>query len=360
VRLRLLRPAVRLANLGLRLRCAAGVRRLERNIAEGQARILEQGASRSGGGRPPASAIAAEALALRELILVRLARDVFDVGLLMGAGGMGPTAAATNADPFLAGLADPAAAPALAERFPYRSLADHALDLPRFGEREGVGETELLAAFARRERWFRSAPTGRAAGLRRLQALARDNLSAGVALLRLRILELGRALGLDAERVLELRSVDLRTLARGEPPRPAGRRSRVVEPLPARISLEALEALAMGGGIRDDDARPHWVSGGGPVSGTVVADVACGAGTAGGVWVVEHPTVEAARRIPPSMTLVALGGNRLCHAALVLQGRGIRAMFGAARYRSVLQPGAVVELAADGTVRCCPAGSRPS
>jgi hypothetical protein len=352
VRLRLLRPLLRLANLGLWLRRAAGVRRLEGRIAAGQARLLEQGASRADGGRATAGALAEETRLLRELILDRLVRDVFDVGLLMGAGGMGPTAAATNADPFLAGLADPAAGSALAERFPYRSLADYALDVPRFGEREGVGETELLAAFALRDRWFQGAPSGRAAGLRRLQALARDNLSVGVALLRLRSLELGRALGLDAERVLELRFADLRLLAQGEPPpRPAGPRSRVVERLPARISLEALEALAIGVVARDDDARPSWVSGGGPVSGTVVADVAEGAGSAGGVWVVEHPTVEAALRIPPSMTLVALGGNRLCHAALVLQGRGIRALFGAAKYRSVLQPGAVVELAADGAVR---------
>jgi hypothetical protein len=354
VLLRLVQSLVRLADLELRLLPGGYLSRMQKRLETSHGLLLDVPLPGTGG---QVAELARMILALRGSVLEHPAADFFDVAYMMNALRIRGKDGLGRFDPFLMALGRNEASGELAMRFPYRATREYALELPRAGEAGGYDAGAMRQAYADRMRWIPQAGGGRNDMLLRLQALARDSLSYGVALMRLGYLELGAALGTTREATFSLRQRDLEMLAAGGAlPRTLATETPVTAASglpPTRMSLGDLEARAAGDtGLAQPEGRGFWVSGHGPKQGVVVGGSNDVVPVEDGcpIRVAQHPTVEDAMRAAPGTVVVALGGNRLCHAAVVLQERGIDALFGAEPYRDLLREGTRVRLAADGTV----------
>jgi hypothetical protein len=286
-----------------------------------------------------------------DLVTQRLAPDFLDAGLVASAV-RGEDDPLGQADPVLRALGrGPDGVQEIAERLPYRSVREWALEHSRLGE-AAAGRSGMARAFAARDACF---PQERSARGRsgRLLALARDNLSFGVALLRMDLAAVEAALGLPVGAVHRYDWPTIGTAAEtGRAPAPTDPPVRPDPCLPSRFTLGHLERWVAG----DRDAAPgsalgFWVSGRGPIEGRVVdRDVPGAPPGETPIRVVVHPDVREMASMPEGGVVVALAGNRLSHAAQVLRDRGIPALFGAEAFRTVVQPGRRVRLEPDGRI----------
>jgi hypothetical protein len=347
---RIHQPLVRLADLDLRMRLHANCARLDRRIRRGHALLA---GIRWETGLSDGAPLARELIQTRALVVEQLAADAFDVMRLMNAAGPLAARARSEEDPFFAGLAGAVDADVLAMRLPYRSCRELSLEVPRFGEGERLDPDPMRQAFAVRGRWF-AAPSTTSAHERllRLQAMARDNLSYGAALLRYRFLALARSTGLKPEEVFELAMRDLGRIAGGEEWDPSSPAPVLPDRRPpARWTLGSLEAWAAGDGpVRTQHASAVWVSGSGPLTGVIPPRSHDADPGTPEILLLRHPTVEAVARANIGSIIVAMGGNRLCHAAMIARAKGLPALFGAEPYWPILRPGARLRLEADGTI----------
>jgi hypothetical protein len=352
----LLRPFAWWQRLGWRLRPSGPLDRLDAAIREAHGLLLDA----AGPAEPPATDVPAAWARCRrtlELVAGRAGRDFLDAGLLHGTIARGPDDA-LPADPVLAAAGrGPEAVRALAGILPYRGLREWALEQPRLGEPD-ADRRAMARAFAARDAHLPTAdaPAARAGAL---LARARDNLSFGVAMLRLDLAALGARIGLPEGAVFRCRREDLAAaVASGDAPVPAAAPPAPDPRLPPRFTLARLESWVAGD--RDpapDPAAAFWVSGSGPLAGRIVAPAAPDVPDAGAgetpIRVVRHPEVRDVLDVPAGTVVVALAGNRLSHAAQVLRDRGIPALFGAEAFRDLLVPGRRVRLEADGRVVPC-------
>lgn len=349
----LVRPFASWLRLGWRLWPGRPLGRLDAAIRETHALLLDA----AGRHESPAADVPeawARCRRTRDLVAGRVARDFLDAGLLQGTIGRAPDAA-LPADPVLAAAGrGPEAVRALAGTLPYRGLREWALEQPRLGELD-ADRPAMTRAFAARDACF-AAANASATRAGTLLALARDNLSFGVALLRLDLVALGNRFGLPEGTVFRYRWEDLTAaVTTGDLPPPTVVPTAPDPRLPPRFTLARLEAWAAGDrDLAPDASAGFWVSGTGPVTGRVVPfDGALTASDDRPIRVVRHPEVRDVVNVPDDVVVVALAGNRLSHAAQVLRDRGIPGLFGADAFQDRLVSGRRVRLEADGRIVPC-------
>jgi phosphohistidine swiveling domain-containing protein len=273
-------------------------------------------------------------LQLWALVTSELARDFLTAGIIVDILAKGQD---LTMDPVLAAAGKGSIAK-LAIDFPYRSLSEWSLETPRFGEDD---LDLMLGAFVKRDQFFPMPKTPADQALT-LLALARDNLSFAVAILRLALLrEFGGHTGIFNRSFLELETgFDFKH------PQPL----ELIQPkpgAPSRLNLIQLEQWISGDAVDQAKSAGFWVSCKSRVIGVVDGD---GSNAGHIIKVVEHPTVQDVISLPKNAVLVALSGNRLSHAAQVLRDRKIPGLFGAAKFADKLQPGNTVVIDEDGVI----------
>ena len=273
-------------------------------------------------------------LQLWALVTSELARDFLTAGIIVDILAKGQD---LTMDPVLAAAGKGSIAK-LAIDFPYRSLSEWSLETPRFGEDD---LDLMLGAFVKRDQFFPMPKTPADKALT-LLALARDNLSFAVAILRLALLrEFGGHTGIFNRSFLELETgFDFKH------PQPL----ELIQPkpgAPSRLNLIQLEQWISGDAVDQAKSAGFWVSCKSRVIGVVDGD---GSNAGHIIKVVEHPTVQDVISLPKNAVLVALSGNRLSHAAQVLRDRKIPGLFGAAKFADKLQPGNTVVIDEDGVI----------
>ena len=361
---RLVRPLVRMKSRTLKLGLRRKLDALSTRIRRTQDRLIAlQDTSEVRNDQGPAWR-AKQMLQFREKLLNGPVRDLFDAvalrDVLGGSSGVPPS----NVDPYLTSLARNDGFEDISSRFPYRGDPEYALEFPRQGEWTSNRQSLPFAAYEEnRTHFVGSSTTDVATRVHLVVAGARDSLSFWIALLRRRYVELGCALEISEMGVFDLDLSVIQQIASGEIETPAKALSvPALEDLPIRFSLRQLERRSTGEFL-SDPGKPgsYWISGGQTILGTVVPEMplqsACDYGSP--IWVVTHPSVRIVSRATPGVVVVSLGGNRLCHGAMVLREKGIAALFGAEAYQSVLRPGTRIRIDEGGRIEALPGGTDP-
>lgn len=383
-------PLLKLRALSCRLRLGRRLDRVEGRLRDAETWLISfleaQDPARDG----PVEERARRVLDLRAGLLRHAIPPQLALGFLQRAcysGDQGANPKAAQVDAVFRALGKGESLASISRSHPYRSLQDYALDRPRVAERVAEEEGGALQPRDLRDRFvdaFQARVAESAAGdetapldvLARLQAKARDLHSFWTAHLRVAFLELSEQLypdqGLQAKErlsVFELSTEQLREISRGDdvaslpspssPMTPGGEQSRPASSptLGLTLTLAGLERCAAGDGV-DPGSLPtsaYWVCGGGDFLGEVVSSPTSPVSAAGHRPVLVFERATLAELLPavghnPGALVVVLGGNRLCHAAIILAEMRVDALFGAAEYADLLRLGARLRFGADGVV----------
>jgi len=272
------------------------------------------------------------------------------VALLEGAWrGKRATTPRVAGDPLLLDLAAGMDLRDVAKRHPRRAIPDLVLERPRLGE--GLGPIE---APAHAEAVPEASPKTIDDQLAFLRGRARVLLADYAAELRSAYLQLGRLLGQDD--VFELTEAMLENLASGNAASlPPIARGEGGQPVPLRVSLLDLERWASFGTVAMQAAgevsnAAFWVGDPAECECVVVHPNEAAPCEARPLVVVDVPTVDLLASVAKDVVVVARGGTRLCHAAMIARERGIAALFGAGDAVAELAPGDRVRVRKEGRV----------
>lgn len=339
-----LTPLLTMKNMELRIFYSLLIRRLQTHLL-GWKRLVEPYALEKLLEDQSPSEIAQSISELRQLLFEGAVRNLFDALVLVNL--LRKNKKELNRDKFLLHLAHPDKSDEEIRRFSYRSSREYSLDTPRYGESTEFGKVSFEPFFEEKET---VAEDGRDEFAQNHLSSTRDSLSFGVALLRAFYLKLAKKIDAQDDQIFDYSFDELKTLIQGEV-KPAKKTEIRQQKLPVKFTLKALERWASGEREHQESAHDsYWVSGQRQLFGKVVDRTKKTSNGTDNIWVVEHPTVDDASAIPSDQILIAFGGNRLCHAAIILRERGISSIFQAESYRNILTEGQVVQITEDGGI----------
>jgi len=352
----LLNPLIKTCNMFLRFRLGSVARRLAQDVQRSTRETSWQFPATTKDTGAGVKALAGHILEFQQEIIETHGLHVFQAGLLAKlapkAGSAGPQ---RSPDPYFKYLSSDQKQRVPQNPYPYRAPAEYSIDHPRDYEK-GIEKSHGQLLDPRFNHIKMASPSSNKAGeaIIHVQALARDNLSMAAYKLRLRYLLLGELTGLK-QSIFNCRREHLEALSRGEPlDLPAATDDSPPPGLPVKFNLMLLERWAAGdvSSLKEPNAA-HWVSGKTTRSGVVAWDV--DAVILGDhpdqILVVQIPTVEIISKLPPHSCVIALGGSRLCHSAIIAREKKIHALFGASAFKDLLAEGNAVRVAENGRIK---------
>ena len=351
----IIKPFINTTNLFLKITLKYRLLNLEKRIINSKDICIEKLKENELNNNKKTQILAKGILSYRKELLKREAKHLFEIALIIKI--YFKKKAFTqlkNMDPFLSFLANTNKSKNKDE-FYYRSLQEFSIDLPRYGEKYLTNKKLILRGNNDIQRISINRPDikNKKDFILYLQALARDNFSFGVFNLRLKYLLLGKITGLK-KKIFNLNTERLIELSNGKKLKPINNPvNNNAKNLPPKFTLQDLENWSANDFLElPDKETPFWVSGGNKnLQGTIVENISYYIKNyKTSILLLKYPLVEIIYKLPINSTVIALSGNRLCHAALIAKEKNINALFNANLYKNILNPGNIIKISKKGKI----------